>query len=124
MNINKTWERKNINIEIGNRGNLTGTMTNKAGTHKVTRITVVQGKKVMPFFYKGKPAFQILPDSIYNEIDEALRLHFEATEEEKIQEEIEIAKRQYYKALNIGPVEANKWLDKWNNLSDQLQAID
>jgi len=127
MKIQKNWTSKGneieIEIEIGNRGNLTGTMTNKAGTHKVTRIGIVQGRKVMPFDYNGKSAYQVLPSDVYEEIDQALRKSFTTTEKERVEGEIEIAKREYHKALNIGPIEANKWLDRWNDLSDQLSRL-
>jgi len=53
MNISKTWTSRSneisIDVKIGNRGNLTGKMTNKAGTFQISRIGVVQGKKVTPF---------------------------------------------------------------------------
>lgn len=125
MNISKTWTSKgneiSINIVIGNRGNLSGTLTNQAGTFPITRIGVVQGRKVAPFTYKNKPAYQVLPDAVYDEIDSALRKNLELTEVETLEGEIEIAKREYHKALNIGPAEANKWLDRWNDLSAKLQ---
>lgn len=127
MNISKQWVSKgnqiSVNIEIGNRGKFTGALTNQAGTFEITRIAVVQGRKVAPFTYKNKSAYQVLPDAVYSEIDNALRESFAMTEREILEGKIEVAKREYHKALNVGPVEANKWLDEWNNLSAQLRSL-
>ena len=127
MNINREWTSKgnqiSINVEIGNRGTFRGTLTNQAGTFEITRITVVQGRKVAPFSYNGKTAYQVLPDAVYSEIDNALRQSFELSEVEILEGEIDIAKREYHKALDIGPVQANKWLDEWNRLSAELRKL-
>lgn len=127
MNISKCWTSKgnkiSINIEIGNRGTFTGTLTNQAGTFDITRIAVVQGRKVAPFVYKNNSAYQVLPDDVYSEIDNALRKNFKLTEVEILEGKIEVAKCEYHKALNIGPVEANKWLNEWNSLSAKLRSL-
>jgi len=127
MNISREWTSKgnqiSVNIEIGNQGRFTGTLTNQAGTFEITRIAVVQGRKVTPFSYKGKPAYQVLPDTVYSEIDNALRKNLELSEVEVLEGKIEVAKREYNKALNIGPAESNKWLDEWNALAAQLRSI-
>lgn len=127
MNISKTWTSKgneiSIKVEVGDRGTFIGTLTNQAGTFKITRIAIIQGRKVTPFTYKNQPAYQVLPDVIYDEIDSALRKAFVHTAKEVLEGKIEIAKREYNKALNIGPLEANKWLDEWNSLSAQLRRL-
>lgn len=127
MNISREWTSKgkqiSINVEIGSRGTFAGTLTNQAGTFQITRIAVVQGRKVTPFTYSGKPAYQVLPDAVYSQIDNALRENFELTAEETLEGKIEVAKREYHKSLNIGPAEANKWLDEWNRLAKELRSV-
>ena len=127
MNINREWTSKgnqiSINIEIGNRGTFHGTLTNQAGTFEITRITVVQGRKVAPFSYNGKVAYQVLPDAVYNEIDNALRQSFALSKVEILEGKIDNALREYHKALNIGPVQANKWLEEWERLSAELRRL-
>jgi hypothetical protein len=125
MNIRREWASNtiSINIEVGDRGTFSGTLINQGGTFQISRLVIVKGRKCTPFTYKGKPAYQVLPDAIYDEIDTALRDSFRATIEEELEGRIEVAKREYHKALNIGPVEANKWLDEWNSLAKKLQRL-
>lgn len=128
MNIRKDWVSKgnkiSINIKIGSRGTFTGTLTNQAGTFDITHIAVVQGRKVAPFTYNNKQAYQVLPNDIYDEIDLALRKNFALTEEQTLEGKIDVAKREYYKALNNGdPVQSNKWLAEWDKLSAQLRSL-
>lgn len=123
--ITKNWTNAkgteiSINIEIGNRGKFSGTLTNSAGTFEISYIAKVQGRTVIPFALNGNGVYQVIDRSLYNQIETALRNAYTETDAEILEGKIYEADRKYRQALEVSPQEATKWLNEWTRLSAEL----
>ena len=110
-----------INLTIGTRGKISGTVENNAGTFDVSNLATVQGRKVLVI---GTGKFQIVPDHIYNEIHNTAKDKFGFTQQEIDGDELREAEAAYNRAWNRDD-EARTVItlrNKWNELSAEYHA--